>query len=64
MPKFIKLHIIDKNDTIIIDYVNVNHILKIYMNDQNVHVKLINQEILKLKDENLDVFMDRFYFSK
>ena len=63
MNKFIKLHII-KNDTIIIDYVNVDHILKIYMDENNVHVELTNQEILKLKDENIDVFMDRFYFSK
>ena len=64
MIKFIKLHIIDKDDTIIIDYVNINHILKIYMSENNVHVELTNQEKLKLKDENLDVFMDRFYFSK
>jgi len=64
MIKFIKLHIIDKDDTIIIDYVNINHILKIYMAENNVHVELTNQEKLKLKDENLDVFMDRFYFSK
>jgi len=63
MNKFIKLHII-KNDTIIVDYVNVDHILRIYMNKNNVHVELTNQEILKLKDENIDVFMDRFYFSK
>ncbi len=63
MNKFIKLHII-KNDTIIVDYVNVDHILKIYMDENNVHVELTNQEILKLKDENIDVFMDRFYFSK
>jgi hypothetical protein len=63
MNKFIKLHII-KNDTIIVDYVNVDHILKIYVDENNVHVELTNQEILKLKDENIDVFMDRFYFSK
>jgi len=63
MNKFIKLHII-KNDTIIVDYVNIDHILKIYMDENNVHVELTNQEILKLKDENIDVFMDRFYFSK
>ena len=63
MIKFIKLHII-KDDCIIIDYVNIDHILKIYMFENNVHIELTNQEILKLKDENLDVFMDRFYFSK
>jgi len=62
MNKFIKLNIIDKDDTIICEYINVNHILKIYMCENNVHVELINQEILKLRDENLDVFMDRFYF--
>ena len=63
MNKFIKLHIID-NDTIIVDYVNIDYILKIYMNDCNVCVELVNKEILKLKDENLDAFMDRFYFPK
>ena len=63
MNKFIKLHIID-NDTIIVDYVNIDYILKIYMNDCNVCVELVNKEILKLKDENLDIFMDRFYFTK
>ena len=63
MNKFIKLHIID-NDTIIVDYVNIDYILKIYMNDCNVHVELVNKEILKLKDENLDIFMDRFHFTK
>ena len=63
MIRFIKLHII-KDDVINIDYINVNHILKIYMDHQNVHVELVNKEILKLKDENLDVFMDRFYLSE
>jgi len=63
MNKFIKLHVID-NDTIVIDYVNINQILKVYMDNNNVHVKLVNGEVLKLKDENLDVFMDRFYFAK
>tara|TARA_R110000824_G_scaffold132457_2_gene294946 strand:+ start:2105 stop:2296 length:192 start_codon:yes stop_codon:yes gene_type:complete len=63
MNKFIKLHIID-NDTIIVDYVNIDYILKIYMNDCNVCVELVNKEILKLKDENLDIFMDRFHFTK
>jgi hypothetical protein len=63
MIKFIKLHII-KDDVIIVDYINVNHILKVYMVDKNVHVELVNKEILKLKDENLDVFMDRFHFTK
>jgi hypothetical protein len=63
MNKFIKLHII-KNDTIIVDYVNIDYILKIYMDKNNVHVELVNKEILKLKDENLDVFMDRFHMLK
>ena len=63
MIKFIKLHII-KDDVIIIDYINVNHILKVYISDKNVHVELVNKEILKLKDENLDIFMDRFHFTK
>ena len=63
MNKFIKLHVID-NDTIVIDYVNINQILKVYMDNNNVHVKLVNGEILKLKDENLDIFMDRFHFTK
>tara|TARA_Y100001938_G_C7763617_1_gene269759 strand:- start:234 stop:425 length:192 start_codon:yes stop_codon:yes gene_type:complete len=63
MIRFIKLHII-KDDVINVDYINVNHILKIYMDHQNVHVELVNKEILKLKDENLDVFMDRFYLSE
>ncbi len=63
MSKFIKLYIID-NDTIVVDYVNIDQILKVQMNGTNVHVKLVNEEVLKLKDENLDVFMDRFYFSK
>jgi len=63
MIKFIKLYII-KDDVIIVDYINVNHILKVYMSDKNVHVELVNKEILKLKDENLDVFMDRFHFTE
>ena len=33
-------------------------------NKQQQKRKVVNKEILKLKDENLDVFMDRFYFSK
>ena len=63
MNKFIKLYII-KNDTIIVDYVNIDYILKVYMDKNNVHVELVNKEILKLKDENLDVFMDRFHMLK
>ena len=63
MIKFIKLHII-KDDIIITEYVNIDYILKVYMYDKNVRVELINKEILKLKDENLDVFMDRFHFTK
>ena len=60
MNKFIKLYII-KNDTIIVDYVNIDYILKVYMEKNNVHVELTNKEILKLKDENIDIFMDRFH---
>ena len=63
MIKFIKLHII-KDDVIIVDYININHILKIYIEEKNVHIELTNKEKLKLKDENLDVFMDRFHFTK
>ena len=63
MNKFIKLYIID-NDTIVVNYVNIDQILKVYMDNNNVHIKLVNKEVLKLKDENLDVFMDRFYFAK
>jgi len=63
MNKFIKLHII-KDDIIIVDYVNIDYILKIYMSEYNVHVELVNKEILKLKDENLDIFIDRFHFLK
>ena len=63
MTKFIKLHII-RDDSIIVDYVNVNYILKVYMSDKNVHIELTNNEILKLKDENLEMFMDRFHFLK
>ena len=63
MTKFIKLHII-RDDSIIVDYVNVNYILKVYMSDKNVHMELTNKEILKLKDENLEMFMDRFHFLK
>lgn len=63
MNKFIKLNVA-KDDIIITEYVNIDYILKVYMYDKNVHVELINKEILKLKDENLDVFMDRFHFVK
>ena len=63
MNKFIKLYIID-NDTIVVNYVNIDQILKVYMDNNNVHIKLVNKEVLKLKDENLDVFMDRFHFAK
>ena len=63
MNKFIKLNVA-KDDIIITEYVNIDYILKVYMYDKNVHVELVNKEILKLKDENLDVFMDRFHFVK
>ena len=63
MNKFIKLNVA-KDDIIITEYVNIDYILKVYMYDKNVRVELINKEILKLKDENLDVFMDRFHFVK
>tara|TARA_R110002051_G_C8606775_1_gene481262 strand:- start:609 stop:806 length:198 start_codon:yes stop_codon:yes gene_type:complete len=65
MRDFIVLNIIgDSTDVVSKQYINTRYITKIYMRENKVHVELSNNTNLKLEDENIDIFMDRFYITK
>ena len=58
--KFILLRV-KENGNIMKQYVNTDHILKIYENDkQEIIVELSDYSILKLDESNISSLMDRF----
>ena len=57
--KFIPVNIIEGTETML-RFINTEYIIQIYLKDEHVHLDLIQYSTLKLKDQNLDLFMDRF----
>ncbi len=60
MNKFIKLNVIKDNKDIEY-FVNINHVVYIYIKDNHVHLKLINDNELKLKDNIVDIILDKIF---
>lgn len=60
MNKFIKLNVIKDNEDIEY-FVNINHVVYIYIKDNHVHLKLINDDELKLKDNIVDIILDKIF---
>lgn len=50
----------DKQGIVTRRFINVNHIQQIYQQDADVIIELSNYYDIRVADQNLDVFMDRF----
>lgn len=59
MIKFISIQHIE-NDKQLTSYVNVMHILRVYMQNQLVVVELTDYTTIVTTHNNIDIFMDRF----
>lgn len=59
MIKFIPIQHVE-NDKQLTSYVNVMHILRIYMQNQLVVVELTDYTTIVTTYNNIDMFMDRF----
>jgi len=59
MVKFIPIPHIE-NDKQIISYVNIMHILRVYIQDKRVVVELPDYTTIVTTYDNVDLFMDRF----
>lgn len=62
--EFIALHVIDYRskvtDNIELRFVNRNHILQVWQENKDVIIELTDYERLRICDENIHKFMDRF----
>ena len=50
----------DKQGIVTRRFINVNHIQQIYQQDTDVIIELSNYYDIRVADQNLDIFMDRF----
>jgi hypothetical protein len=57
--KFIPVNIIEGTETML-RFINTEYIIQIYLKDNHIHLDLIDYNILKLEDQNINLFMDRF----
>jgi hypothetical protein len=57
--KFIPIKLIEGSNTEL-RFINTDHIIQIYLKDNHIHLDLIDYNILKLEDQNINLFMDRF----
>ena len=54
----------DKNNVQTKRFININQIQQIYQRDQDVIIDLIDYTEIRLINQNLDAFMDRFIWVK
>ena len=59
--KFIVTDIIHESGDIRREFINIAHILRLYVIDGNVYAELANNVILKSTASNLDSFIEKFY---
>jgi len=57
---FILLHIIDNTGRELEQYFNKNHIVRIFMHEEHVHVETVDYCLYKTKYTNINVLMDKF----
>jgi len=60
VARFIMVNDTDKQGIVTRRFINVNHIQQIYQQDSDVIIELSNYYDIRIADQNLDVFMDRF----
>jgi hypothetical protein len=57
---FIQCIITNKDGNKSVRYVNKNHIQQIYQENNIIYIELTGYDTLEIRDENIDLFMDRF----
>jgi len=57
--EFVSLEI-KQDDCIITQYINRNHIVRIYQIDETVYIELVNQQILNVSCTNINILLERF----
>jgi len=58
--RFIPVPIMNSNNETIIKYINIDHIQQIYANGDDIVLELTNYTQIVVKNQNINVFMDRF----
>ena len=58
--EFIKVEIVSSGKESAIQFLNRNHILRIYTEADTVCIEMIDYTVFKLHSENIMTFMDRF----
>jgi hypothetical protein len=58
--QFIRLEVTDKHGNVQIKFVNMNHIQIVYQKENDVIVELADYTELKICNQNILIFMDRF----
>lgn len=58
--EFIKVEIISSGKESAVQFLNRNHILRIYTEAETVCIEMIDYTVFKLHSENMMTFMDRF----
>jgi hypothetical protein len=57
---FIKVDTLDKQGNVQVKYINKNHIITIRQNDENIIIEMTDYEELRIPNQNIHIFMDRF----
>jgi uncharacterized protein YbcI len=57
---FIQCIVTNKEGKASVRYVNKNHIQQIYQENNIIYIELTGYDTLEIRDENIDLFMDRF----
>jgi len=59
-PYFISINMIKSDGTIQQRFINADHIIQIYEENEKVYLELTEYTIYQIKTPNIHVFMDRF----
>jgi hypothetical protein len=57
---FLKVDVLDKKGNVQVKYINKNHILTICQDAENIVIEMTDYEYLRVPNQNIHVFMDRF----
>lgn len=57
---FIKVDALDKNGNVLVKYINKNQILTIRQEEQNIVIEMSDYTEIRLPNQNIHIFMDRF----
>ena len=59
MKKFISIHIICNGESIL-QFINIDNIIRIYENKSKIYIELVGYTTLETTETNIHVLMDRF----